>query len=83
MAEIYNFNNKQSEEHESCCEYCGIAREYMNFLVECTDPQQFFDLLREALEEARREGVREYLEAQIDAQEELLAQLTYGCEDEH
>ena len=83
MADIYHFNNPSQDEPESCCEYCDIAKEYMEYLVQTDDPQQFFDILREALEEARKVGIKEFLVQQIDAQEELLAELMYGdCDGE-
>jgi hypothetical protein len=82
MAEIYNFNNNGDHEEESCCEFCELAKEFMNYVKNCESDEELFEVLRGLVGESAKLQLKDYLQKEIQNNAELLDILEYGIEEE-
>jgi hypothetical protein len=79
MSNIINFNKDTEEQCE--CSLCQLANEFLEYAVEAESKDELFNVLREMVSEAYKQGMLEVLQQQIQANVELIDDLLYG-EDE-
>jgi hypothetical protein len=83
MSKVIQFNNKNQEEQESCCEYCDLTLEFMDYAKQCDNEEELFNVMRNFANEVSVVALKQYLEHELSHKVELLDSLTYGCcEDE-
>jgi hypothetical protein len=82
MADIYNFNNNSNEE-ESCCKYCDLAKDYASVIKYAETDEQLFELVREVISIAGDLTLIDYLRSENIANEGLISHLINGsCQEE-
>lgn len=82
MSKVIQFKNNQ-EETESCCEFCDLTLEFMEYAKETESEEELFNVLREFANEVSVLSLRQYLTQELSNKVELLDTLTYGyCEDD-
>jgi hypothetical protein len=82
MADIYNFNNNSNEE-ESCCPFCDLANEFVDYVKDCESDEELFDVLRGLVGEASKLTLVDFLQQEITNNAAILDQLVYGdCEED-